>query len=424
MRKIPLTSLFVDFDAYFASAEQHLHPHLRGRPVGVAPVLAESSCCIAASYEAKARGVKTGTQVSDARTLCPGIKIVEAQPARYIELHHQLVAAVESCIHVEAVLSIDEMHCWLPYNLREPQTTRRIAMAIKQTIHQQVSPWINASVGIAPNRWLAKMASKMRKPNGLLVIEHHQLPDILYELSLRELHGVGQAMELRLHAHGIHDTRTLCTVTKQQLHTAWGSVEGDRLWFQLRGQEIPEDPATVQRSISHSHVLPPNKRQPDKALAVIHKLTQKAAQRLRNDSQMTGNIEISLRYLRGGKWSQHQRLEATDDSLVLAQAIAQLWKLRPHHDEHLLKVSMVLNHFTHTENYTPSLFQHPSTTPTSSTSPPPPELNKRQALNTSMDQLVQKFGRQAIYLGGAHTAIDAAPMRISFGHIPNSNIEQ
>jgi len=416
----PLTALFVDFDAYFASVEQHLQPHLRGKPVGVAPVLAETSCCIAASYEAKACGVSTGTRVSDARQLCPGIQIVQAQPARYIELHHQLVAAVESCIHVEAVLSIDEMWCWLPYNLREPETTQRIAREIKEAIHRDVSPWITGSVGIAPNRWLAKMASKMRKPDGLLVIEHHHLPEILYPLTLRDLHGVGQAMELRLHAQGIHDVRTLCHATRHHLHTAWGGVGGDRLWLQLRGQEIPDDPASahVQRSIGHSHVLPPDRRHPDAAIAVLHKLTQKAAQRLRHDRQLTSNIRISIHYLRGGKWKHHMPLETTDDSLVFARAIAQLWKLRPQHAEPLLKVSIVLDHFTHAGNYTPSLFD---TTPSSSPSQP---TKSPTSLNASMDQLVKKFGRQSIYLGGAHNAIDAAPMRISFGHIPDIELEK
>lgn len=417
MDSLPLTALFVDFDAYFASAEQHFHPSLRGQAVGVVPVMAETSCCIAASYEAKAEGVKTGTRVSDARRICPGIRIVQAQPARYVELHHRLVAAVESCIHVEAVLSIDEMWCWLPYNWRDGETVRRVAREIKQAVNREVSPWINASVGVAPNRWLAKMASKMRKPDGLLVIEQSDLPDILYELPLRDLHGVGQAMELRLHAHGIHDVRQLCSVSRQQLHHAWGSVEGDRLWLQLRGQEIPDDPLVgqVQRSIGHSHVLPPAKRSPDGALAVMHKLAQKAAQRLRHHGRLAGNIQVSLRYLRGGKWGQEMRLEPTDDSLVFARAVAALWRLRPAQREPLVKVSMVLDHLTHAQNYTPSLFSGIEGVE---------QFEQRDCLNASMDELVKKFGRQAVYWGGAHQAIDAAPMRISFGHIPDLEVEQ
>jgi DNA polymerase-4 len=411
-----LTSLFVDFDAYFASAEQHMQPCLRGVPVGVAPILAESSCCIAASYEAKAHGIKTGTRVSDARILCPGIQIVEARPTKYVELHHQLVAAVESCIHVEAVLSIDEMWCWLPYNLREPQTVEKIGLDIKRAIHDQVGPWINGSVGAAPNKWLAKMASKIRKPDGLLIINHDDLPEILYDLELRDIHGIGRGMELRLHAHGIHDVRALCNATRQQLHTAWGGVEGDRIWFQMRGKEIPEA-ETIRRSIGHSHVLPPEKRHPNGGLQVLHKLTQKAAQRLRSHGMLTCSYYLSLSYLRGGSWSNEMVLESTDDSLMLARAASHLWKQRPHHAEHLIKVSMVLGQLTHTRNYTPSLFADEDKLEKKSG-------EKIQALNTSMDKLVQKFGRQSIYLGGAHGALEAAPMRISFSHVPDLDIEK
>ncbi|NWK55094.1 DNA polymerase [Verrucomicrobiaceae bacterium N1E253] len=422
MSELPLTALFVDFDAYFASAEQHMRPELRGQAVGVVPVMAESSCCIAASYEAKAQGVKTGTRVSDARRMCPGIRIVQAQPARYVELHHRLVAAVETCIHVEAVLSIDEMWCWLPYNWREHETVLRVGREIKEAVCRDVSPWIRASVGVAPNRWLAKMASKMRKPDGLLVIEERDLPEILYDLSLRDLHGVGQAMELRLHAHGIHDVRTLCGLDRQRLHTAWGSVEGDRLWLQLRGQEVPDDPliGQVQRSIGHSHVLPPDKRGPDGALAVLHKLTQKAAQRLRHHGRLAAKLGISLRYVRGGKWGREMGFEPCDDSLVFAKVLAHLWKMRPAHEAKLLKVSVVLDRLTHQGNYTPSLFGMGD----GGGGTVGEDVECRSDLNASMDVLVRKFGRQAIYLGGAHAAIDAAPMRISFSHVPDLDVEQ
>jgi DNA polymerase-4 len=156
--------------------------------VGVAPVLAESSCCIAASYEAKGFGVKTGTLVRDARVMCPGIAIVQAKPPEYIRFHHQVVAAVEDCIHVEAVLSIDEMWAWLPLNLREPEVIQRIAEKIKATVARDVSPVIKVSIGVGPNRYLAKAASKMRKPDGLFFINHSDLPDVLHPLKLRA-HG-------------------------------------------------------------------------------------------------------------------------------------------------------------------------------------------------------------------------------------------
>ena len=108
-----LNWLFVDLNSYFASVEQDDRPELRGRPVGVVPMMADTTVCIAASYEAKAYGVKTGTVVADAKRMCPGLVLVEARHEIYVDYHHRIVEAVESCLPVTAVCSIDEMACRL-----------------------------------------------------------------------------------------------------------------------------------------------------------------------------------------------------------------------------------------------------------------------------------------------------------------------
>ena len=154
--------------------------------------------------------------------------IVESKPAEYVRHHHQIIAAVEDCIHVEAVLSIDEMWAWLPYNWREPQTIRDIGTKIKATIARDVSPVIKVSIGAGPNKYLAKIGSKMRKPDGLFIVEHAQLPNVLHELKLRDLTGIGRSMETRLHAAGIHTVADLCAASKPLLRRAWGGVLGDR----------------------------------------------------------------------------------------------------------------------------------------------------------------------------------------------------
>jgi DNA polymerase IV len=116
VRTMTLRCLFVDFNSYFASVEQQDDASLRGRPVAVAPVMAETTCCIAASYEAKAFGIKTGTPVWEARERCPEIVVLEGRPARYVEAHHQLMAAIQDCIPHGKAESIDEVPCWLTSN--------------------------------------------------------------------------------------------------------------------------------------------------------------------------------------------------------------------------------------------------------------------------------------------------------------------
>ncbi len=107
----PLGWLFLDMNAFFASVEQQEHPHLRGKPVAVVPMLADSTCCIAASYEAKAFGVKTGTKVAEAVRLCPHLRLIEAKHGPYREYHTRIVEVVEHCLPVTEIWSVDEMVC-------------------------------------------------------------------------------------------------------------------------------------------------------------------------------------------------------------------------------------------------------------------------------------------------------------------------
>ncbi|MGJ8671868.1 DNA polymerase Y family protein [Rubritalea sp.] len=409
MSLLPLAALFLDFDSYFASVEQHLQPHLRGRPIGVAPVMAETSCCIAASYQAKEFGVKTGTPIREARQLCPSITIVPARPELYVEYHHKLVAAIESCIHVEAVLSIDELWCWLPYNWRESTFLEELGQNIKMAIADQVSPIITCTIGIASNRWLAKMASKMRKPDGILILEQKSLPEALYPLKLSDLTGIGRSMELRLHARGLHSVEQICAASRETLHSIWGGIEGDRFWMNLHGVTLPEL-ETTRRTIGHSHVLPPTMRKPDAALPIAHKLTQKAAIRLRKENLLAGALHLQLRYLHDKQsWAAEMRFEHSNDSLHFSKVLHSLWKKRPWHQAKLLQVGMQLSHLLEQTNYTPSLFSR--------------EQPERENLNQALDSIRRKHGQKSIHLGCEQDGMSAAPMRISFTHIPDVESE-
>jgi DNA polymerase-4 len=428
---LPLTALFVDCDSYFASVEQHLDPRLRGRPVGVAPVMAESSCCIAASYEAKAHGVKTGTRIGEARRLCPGIAIVESKPEQYVRYHHQVVAAVEDCIHVEAVLSIDEMWAWLPYNLREPETVREIALKIKTTVAREVSPVIKVSIGVGPNRYLAKTASKMRKPDGLFFIHAQDLPGILHGLELRDLNGIARSMEARLHAVGIHTVRQLCAAPKPLLRRAWGGVTGERFWHLIRGEEIP-DLVSARKSIGHSHVLPPEQRTPGQAWPILCKLLHKACERLRSHGLLTGALHLHLGYLRGGSWNPEIRTPETDATVRLMRLLGHLWRERPDPQCPLIQVGVTLTRLVERGNFTPQLFPEviaesmDSIVRDNVAAPPaaaPDDSEKHHRLDTTLDRLRAKYGRDVVYLGSVQDARRHAPMRISFTHIPELSLE-
>ena len=413
----PLTALFVDCDSFFASVEQHLDPSLRGLPVGVAPVMAETSCCIAASYEAKRFGVKTGTVIRDARILCPGIRIVESKPAEYVKVHHRVIEAVEDCIHVEAVMSIDEMWAWLPLNWREPGFVRELGMKIKASVATHVGESVKVSVGAAPNRYLAKIASKMRKPDGLFVIEEQDLPDVLHELELRDLTGVAKSMEARLHAVGIHTMESLCASPKHLLHAAWGGVIGDRMWHHLRGDIVP-DLVTSRKSIGHSHVLPPDERVPAKAWPIICKLLHKACERLRSHEMLAGALTLHLGFLRDVTWAPEIRFPETDSTVFLMRGLERLWRDRPDPRASLIQVGVTLTRLIDRKNHTPDLFAGMVSEVMAA------DDAKHQRLDAAIDKLRARYGRSVVYFGTVQDHRDAAPMRISFTHIPDLGLEE
>lgn len=403
-----LRALYVDFNSYFASVEQQERPELRGKPIGVLPVLAETTCCIAASYEAKAFGVKTGTRVSDARKMCPGMIFVEARPRLYVEYHHKLIEMVESCTHVEKTLSIDEMVCKLTGSQQKRENALALAQKIKDTIAKQAGSQIRSSIGIAPNTFLSKVASNMQKPDGCVVIEQNELPERLYPLELRSLYGIGRRMEERLHRHHIHTVEQLYATNRQQMKAIWGGIGGEQYYDKLRGVELL-DINNPRNSLNQSHVLAPEFRSPNAALAVLHRLLQKACLRLRSYQLYTSSISIAVKHLDGAGWTVDSKCSPTDDTLILTNALEQLWQSYPTHKSPY-KVGLSLAGFQKDIERTLDLFQ-------------PDAVTSEKKLSATLDKLNMRFGKNTVYFGGAHNALNNAPMRIAFNHIPDLDIE-
>ena len=169
--------MFIDMNSYFASVEQHLRPELRGRMVAVIPVKSENTCVIAASYDAKRFGVKTGTRVSDARQLCPEIILVKARPDIYVHVHHAILRSIDQCVPIHKVYSIDEWAIRLVGKEQQRDTAIALGQRIKQQLLHDFSPWLTCSIGIASTRLLAKIASDRKKPDGLTVLDPSELPN-------------------------------------------------------------------------------------------------------------------------------------------------------------------------------------------------------------------------------------------------------
>lgn len=415
-----LRCLFVDFNSYFASVEQQDDPRLRGRPVGVVPVMAETTCCIAASYEAKAFGVKTGTPVWEAREKCPDIVLLQARPARYVEVHHRLMEAIQDCIPHGKPESIDEVPCWLIGRERQRENAIAIADTIKRTFLERGFDAIGCSIGIAPNKFLAKTASDMQKPDGLVVLEQADLPEKLHTLELRDFCGIGPSMEKRLQRAGIRTAAQLCAASREHLRAAWGSVEGERYWLQLRGFELPER-KSERGSVGHSHVLGPELRDYDGARSVLFKLLAKAAMRLRNEQFLAGGLAIRIRFVGLDKrFERDLSFAPLDDTptflKLLADALAPLeralargrWNPRRHPP---LSVSVTLVSLEHRGAVSGELM---------------PERRRSRDMSAVLDAVNRRYGNNALYFGAMQNALasKAAPMRIAFGQIPKTDLEE
>jgi DNA polymerase-4 len=394
--------LYVDMNSFFASVEQELDPSLRGKPVAVVPLHADSTCCIAVSYEGKAFGVKTGTKVGEAKRLCPGMKFIEGDHSNYVRYHNKIVEAVDSCLPVESVCSIDEMACRLTGSQRNSEAAWALAVKIKSTIRTMVGSSLRCSIGVGPNRYLAKIAGDMQKPDGYTAIRPCDLPGILYQLKLRDLTGVGSKLEARLNRKGIHSMKALCSLSPEEMNQAWGSVCGEEMWHLLRGEE-PVEKFTQQKSISHSHVLPPELRNEPGALRILKKLTDKAAVRLRQEGFFASGIQIFVRFLGQDSWTARCGLMETQDTLAFISAVITLWKELPQGP--IFAVGVVMTGLTPEAFHSPSLF----------------EDHRQNRLIKTLDRLNEKYGRDALHFGATHESAGLVPLRIAFTRIPDAD---
>ena len=415
----PLRWLFLDLNSYFASVEQQLQPSLRGRPVIVAPVGSDTTVAIAASIEAKRFGIKTGTPVWEAKRKCRDLVVTPARHERYVEFHQAIVAEVWRHVPVTQVCSIDEVACRLLDNENSRAESMALALRIKAGIRAHVGEGLTSSVGIAPNRLLAKLASDLQKPDGLVVFEAADLPHALYPLALREIGGIGANMERRLARDGVNDIRQLLSRRPRDAGHAWGGVDGDRLWYLLHGVDLPNKP-TQSRTIGHSHVLSPTKRGPEPARLTARRLALKAGSRLRRKGYRARLLVLH------GKWENDKsvwrasiRLPATQDSFVILDRLDALFpRLRDAArartgDGRLRMVGVTLAEIEPAAGEQGTLWSH--------LAPADPLAREQRGLRLScaMDRINERWGRHAVSVGPLDgSRIDRVGTKIAFGRIP------
>lgn len=402
--------LFFDLNSYFASVEQQDRPELRNKPIAIVPSDTDATCAIAASYEAKAFGIKTGTKIYDAKKLCPDLICVLARHDKYVEYHHRIFDEVENHIPITKVCSVDEAACHLMLNERSPDQAVAIAHKIKAGLKRNVGDYVRCSIGIAPNMFLAKTATDMQKPDGLVILHPHNLKEKLFELKLRDLCGIGANIERRLNSAGIQTVEQFWNLSPKHVRKIWGGVGGERFWYSLHGYEIPDKP-TEKSVVGHSRVLDPQHRPSDKAYDITRQLALKACTRLRDYEMYARKLSLSICTVERRNWGDEQSFAPTHDSFTIAKALEVMW-LRMQWDTkkcNLLKVSVTLHDLYKGQEVTLDLFETAEAA----------DGATNAELSQVMDTLNKRYGAGAISLGACpKTSAGFVGTKIAFTRVP------
>jgi DNA polymerase-4 len=327
MARSPMTILHVDMDAFYASVEQRDRPELRGRPVIVGGSAEGRGVVCAASYEARRFGVHSAMPAVTARRLCPQGVFLPVRMSYYAEISWQLRQILLSFTPLVEPISLDE--AFLDVHGCEGLFGPAVEIARKIKTRIRAETKLTASVGVAPNKFLAKLASDLRKPDGLVVIEPQQVSEVLGPLPVSRLWGVGKKGEKRLHALGLRTMGQLAALPEQLLIDHFGEA-GRQLGLLARGQDeravVPDEEA---KSLSTETTFARDIGSRDILRSCLLELVEHLGPRLRQHAVRARTIDLKLRTSDFRTYTRAQTLpEPTDLTEVIWQTAAQLLETR------------------------------------------------------------------------------------------------
>ena len=293
IRELKFTIMYVDLNSCFATTEQQARPKLRNKPVAILNRLTENSAIIAASIEAKALGIKVGMRANEAKDICKDIVFAETEPSKYIYVHEKLKSILKSYSPKVLMKSIDEGLVDLSEASEEVRsmTPRELASEIKERLRTEVGCYMKCNVGFSYNRFLAKLAGELHKPDGLDCITNDNIREVFSHLKLTDLPGINKKTEKRLKVYGIDNPLKLLDAKEETLRVqVLGSVEGTKWYYRLRGVETDERDEQT-KSIGRQFVLAPNTKLDEVKIRLAH-LAEDVGFRLRSQDLHARGIYV------------------------------------------------------------------------------------------------------------------------------------
>ncbi len=304
---LPRTILHIDMNAFFASVEQRHHPELQGKPIAVIGN-ASRTVILTASYEARAFGVTTGQTVWEARRLCPQLMLVPTSNRLYGATSRQIIAILRNYTPQVEVFSIDEAFLDISGSLRLFGTAEQIARLIKERIKNELG--LSCSIGIAPNKLLAKLASDLQKPDGLVIVRPDDVTRLLETMPVKELCGIGRATARQLALLGIRTCGQLGGFPLNLLTRRFGVV-GKRLQQMGQGVDespvVPEEEAAEVQSVGHSMTFCHDLEGDNEIRAKLLQLAEMVGRRARRYGVGGQTVTLTVRYADFTTFSRQQR---------------------------------------------------------------------------------------------------------------------
>lgn len=299
--------IHIDLNSCFAIIEQQANRLLRGKPVGVAAYDTPRGFVLAASYEAKALGIKLGVNVAQARQMCPGIVIMTPDPAKYREAHRRFRDLMLDYTPHVVPKSIDEfvlemetspaLRNRISRGMSHNEAMLDIGQDMKQRIRESLGEWVTVNVGIATNRFLAKYAAGFDKPDGMTLIDHTNLRSKYENMHLVDLPGINTRFRARLRRAGIYTPlefldADLTTLKKR----VFKSINGYHWYMRLRGYEA-DAVEFSRKSIGHQHALSDKTTDLAKLEQLLMKLCEKVGRRLRKNNYYAEGIHLYVGFV-------------------------------------------------------------------------------------------------------------------------------
>lgn len=314
--------IHIDMDAFYASVEQMDHPHLRGKPLAVGGSK-ERGVVAAASYEARKFGVHSALASSIAYRRCPGLIFVPARFDRYKEISQQIMQIFKQYTDLVEPLSLDEAYLDVTFNKKGYKSAIKIALLIRKQIFEEIG--LTASAGVSFNKFLAKTASDLNKPNGLSVILPEDALEFIAQLPIEKFHGIGKVTARKMHESGIYYGKDLMILDRSELIKRYGKV-GKHYYNIVNADDRREvKPDRIRKSIGAENTFSADLKDEEKfiqALSVIH---EKLMQRLIISERKGKTITLKIKYFDFIQKTRSLSLENyTNDQALIWKTLMEL----------------------------------------------------------------------------------------------------